>query len=167
MRTQSDSTSSSSSSCLVVLLAAGAAVTSSVAAGASNVFDVTAYGAVGDGKTYDTAAIRKAAASLLARGSGGTLLFPAGKTYLTGSFNLSSNTHVEIQKGATVLGSTRGEDWPLVVARTVWPQVRLSAWAVRASALSAQPVCPSHAQCVPYHRWATGLTAHRAVSRAG
>ena len=93
---------------------------------ASDVYDVTHYGAVGDGKTYDTVAIRKAAAALLAGKRGGTLLFPAGgpgKTYLTGAFNLSSNTHVEIEAGATILGSTRGDDWPLVVARTVWPQM--------------------------------------------
>ena len=30
------------------------------------VFDVTQYGAVGDGKTYDTAAVRKAAAAVTA-----------------------------------------------------------------------------------------------------
>ena len=33
---------------------------------------------------------------------------------------------VEIEGSATVLGSTRGEDWPLVVARTVWPQMGTS-----------------------------------------
>ena len=88
------------------------------------VFDVTKFGAVGDGTTYDTPAVRKAAAALLAGGEGGTLLFPGpGKTYLTGAFNLSSHTHVEIEPGATVLGSTRGEDWPLLVAATVWPQM--------------------------------------------
>jgi hypothetical protein len=85
------------------------------------VFDVTKHGAVGDGKTYDTAAVRSAAAAATAAG-GGTLLFPAPRTYLTGAFNVSSHTHVEIPPGATVLGSTRGEDWPLLDARAVWPQ---------------------------------------------
>lgn len=106
-----------------LLLPLAATLLARSGAGASDVFDVTAYGAVGDGKTYDTVAIRKAAAALLAGERGGTLLFPAGKTYLTGAFNLSSNTHVEIEVGATILGSTRGDDWPLVVARTVWPQM--------------------------------------------
>ena len=87
-----------------LLLPLAATLLARSGAGASDVFDVTAYGAVGDGKTYDTVAIRKAAAALLAGERGGTLLFPAGKTYLTGDFNLSSNTHVEIEVGATILG---------------------------------------------------------------
>ena len=85
------------------------------------VFDVTKYGAVGDGTTYDTAAVRKAAAAATAA-DGGTLLFPSPKTFLTGAFNITSHMHVEIAAGATVLGSTRGEDWPLLDARAVWPQ---------------------------------------------
>jgi polygalacturonase len=59
--------------------------------------------------------------ALIANG-GGTLLFPAPGTYLTGSFNVSDNTYVDIETNATVLGSTRGDDWPLVVAAEVWPQ---------------------------------------------
>ena len=35
---------------------------------------------------------------------------------------MSNNTAVVIETGATVLGSTRGEDWPLLVAAEVWPQ---------------------------------------------
>ena len=71
--------------------------------------------------------MRKAADALLAGGAGGTLRFPAevgGKpaTYLTGAFNVSSHTYVDIEAGATVLGSTRGEDWPLLTAAVVWPQ---------------------------------------------
>ena len=42
----------------------------------TGVFDVTKYGAKGDGKTVDSAAIRAAAAACAAAG-GGTLLFPA------------------------------------------------------------------------------------------
>jgi polygalacturonase len=89
--------------------------------GATRVFDVTKYGAKGDGVSYDTAAVRGATTALKAAG-GGTLLFPAPGTFLTGAFNISSNIMVEIELGATVLGSTRGEDWPLLVANQVWPQ---------------------------------------------
>ena len=41
-------------------------------------FDVTQYGAVGDGKTDDTAAVTKASAALMESPNGGTLYFPAG-----------------------------------------------------------------------------------------
>ena len=88
---------------------------------ATGVYDVTKYGAKGDGKAYDTDAVRQATAALAAAG-GGSLLFPAPGTYLTGAFNVSSHTHVEIEAGATVLGSTRGSDWPLLIAGEVWPQ---------------------------------------------
>eukprot|EP00041_Stephanoeca_diplocostata_P013141 m.227352 g.227352 ORF g.227352 m.227352 type:complete len:435 (+) comp19235_c0_seq1:177-1481(+) len=88
---------------------------------ASNVYDVKAFGAKGDGATFDTNAVRAAAAALAKNGYG-TLLFPSNGTYLTGSFNISSNAVVEIETGARVLGSTRGQDWPLVNARAVWPQ---------------------------------------------
>eukprot|EP00927_Polykrikos_kofoidii_P034763 TRINITY_DN29417_c0_g1_i1.p1 TRINITY_DN29417_c0_g1~~TRINITY_DN29417_c0_g1_i1.p1 ORF type:complete len:426 (-),score=49.19 TRINITY_DN29417_c0_g1_i1:89-1366(-) len=92
-----------------------------VGALSGKVHNVRDYGAVGDGVTYDTDAVRAAAAALEA-GGGGTILFPSG-TYLTGAFNISSDARVEITPNATLLGSTRGEDWPLVVARTVWPQM--------------------------------------------
>eukprot|EP00972_Heterocapsa_arctica_P112004 16429346-Heterocapsa_arctica.AAC.1 len=45
--------------------------------------------------------------------------------YLTGAFNLSSNTRLQLEKGATVLGSTKGEDWPLIVVAEVLPQFRV------------------------------------------
>jgi polygalacturonase len=77
------------------------------------VFDVTAYGAKADGVTYDTAAVRKAAAALRANG-GGELLFPPGKQVLTAPFNLSSNSVLTIAENATVLCSTRGEDYDLI-----------------------------------------------------
>lgn len=79
-------------------------------------FDVTQFGAVGDGKTYDTVAVRDATAAVSHNG-GGTLLFPGGtseRTYLTGAFNLTSNVIMIVEAGATLLGSPHSEDWPLV-----------------------------------------------------
>eukprot|EP01052_Picozoa_sp_SAG31_P063968 SAG31_NODE_22860_length_516_cov_1.203837_1_plen_88_part_10 len=69
-------------------LAAGGVSVGAAAAAAAAVFDVTAFGAKGDGVTRDTAAIRNACAAL-ARAGGGTLLFPSDKRFLTGAFNLS------------------------------------------------------------------------------
>ena len=90
------------------------------AAGGGQVFDVVQHGAVGDGSTSDTAAVRGAAAALAAAG-GGTLRFPAARSgraasYLTGPVNISSNTRVEIEAGVTILGSQNGSEYPLLTA---------------------------------------------------
>ena len=77
------------------------------------VFNVRHYGAIGDNTSYDTVAVRAAAKALLQAG-GGTLLFPAGGAYLTAPFNVSSHSIVAIEAGATVTGSPRAEDFPLV-----------------------------------------------------
>lgn len=55
--------------------AAYAATRSSAHAVTLNIFDIRTYGAIGDGKTLDTAAINKA---IDAAAGGGTVLFPAG-----------------------------------------------------------------------------------------
>jgi hypothetical protein len=83
------------------------------AAPTGGVFSVLDFGAKGDGVTYDTAAVRKAAAALREAG-GGELLFPAGKRVLTAPFNLSSNSILTVGPGATVLCSARGQDYDLV-----------------------------------------------------
>jgi polygalacturonase len=74
-------------------------------------FNVREYGAVGDGKTMETAAITKAIDACAAAG-GGTVYFPPGK-YLTGAIVLSSNMTLELDAGATILGSENHEDYPL------------------------------------------------------
>ena len=91
-------------STLFLLAVAALSVRGSSAAGST--FDVTAYGAVADGKKDCTAAVRRAAAALAANG-GGTLLFPSGSaddgeskyssTYLSGSFNLSSHSTLFVE----------------------------------------------------------------------
>lgn len=56
-------------------------------AGGNPVYDVVAYGALGDGSTDDTAAIQ--AAINVARNGGGTVYFPCGKTFKYGTLDLS------------------------------------------------------------------------------
>ncbi len=69
-------------------------------------FDVTAYGAVGDGTTTDTTAIQNAINAAHAAG-GGTVLVPAG-TYLSGPLRLASSVNLEVDGGATLLMLPRG-----------------------------------------------------------
>ena len=67
------------------------------------VFDVKSFGAVGDGKTLDTAAINKAIDAAHVAG-GGTVQFPAG-TYLSFSIHLQSNIALYLDHGATILAA--------------------------------------------------------------
>jgi polygalacturonase len=67
------------------------------------VFDVKTFGAVGDGKTVDTAAINKAIDAAHAAG-GGTVEFSPG-TYLSFSIHLQSNIALYLKHGATILAA--------------------------------------------------------------
>ena len=66
-------------------------------------FDVKAFGAIGDGKTLDTAAINKAIEAAAAAG-GGTVEFPAGN-YLSFSIHLKSHVALHLGMGATIVAA--------------------------------------------------------------
>jgi len=66
----------------------------------ASVFDVKKYGASGDGKTLDTAAINKAI-DAAADAGGGTVYFPGG-IYLSGSIHLKSNVALYLDQGAAI-----------------------------------------------------------------
>ena len=72
--------------------------------GTSKIFDVTAFGAVGDGAHNDTSAIRAALAAA-GKAGGGVVLLPAPKTFLSGSLHMQSHTIFRVERGATLLGS--------------------------------------------------------------
>jgi polygalacturonase len=63
-------------------------------------FDVTQYGAVGDGRTDCTAAIRRAIDACHAAG-GGRVVVPAGR-FLTGPVHLRSNVNLHVRKEGTL-----------------------------------------------------------------
>jgi polygalacturonase len=85
------------------------AIGSVTAAASTGPCDVRAYGAKGDGVTRDTTAIQKAIDDCALQG-GGVVKFSAG-TYLSAPIILKSNITMELEKGATVLGSPNHADY--------------------------------------------------------
>src|SRR4051812_25693673 len=77
--------------------------------------DVHSAGAVGDGKTKDTAAFQKALDDCASAG-GGEVVVPAGE-YLIGSIALKSNTTLRLDKDAHIIGSPDLDDYPIVKGR--------------------------------------------------
>jgi polygalacturonase len=73
------------------------------------------FGATGDGKTKDTAAIQQAIDRCWVLG-GGEVLLPAGN-YLTGAVALKSNTLLRLDKDATILGTPDFADYPVTQVR--------------------------------------------------
>jgi polygalacturonase len=71
---------------------------------AQKVYNVKDYGAVGDGKTDDAAAIQKAIDACSAAG-GWQVLFPASHTFIASPFNLKSNIDFHVQDAAKLLAN--------------------------------------------------------------
>ena len=77
---------------------------------AAAVCDAHAFGAKGDGVTKDTAALQAAIDACAAKG-GGTVRLTAG-TYLSAPIVLKSNITLQLDKGATLVGSPDHRDYP-------------------------------------------------------
>lgn len=77
---------------------------------ASSTCDPRSYGAKADGTIKDTTAIQAAIDACAAKG-GGTVRLTAG-TYLSAPVILKSNIRFQIEKGATLLGSSDHGDYP-------------------------------------------------------
>ncbi|MCW3849428.1 glycoside hydrolase family 28 protein [Sphingomonas sp. LB-2] len=84
-------------------------------------FDITAYGAKGDGTTLNTAAIARAIEACAAAG-GGRVVVPAGR-FLTGAVHLKSNVNLHLAEGSNLLFSTDPAHYPLVFTR--WEGIEL------------------------------------------
>ena len=87
------------------------------------VYDVREFGAKGDGRTKDTAAIQSAI-DAAEKAGGGTVEVPAG-VYLTGSIFLKDNIDLHIGAGATLKGSPDKADY------------------------NSADVCPQNGVCIP------------------
>lgn len=95
---------------LALCIIAGAALAcSSATAHAERVCNVQAYGAKPDGTTMDTHAIQSAINSCAAKGGGIVRL--SGGTFLTGPIMLKSHITLDVEKGATLLGTQKFSDY--------------------------------------------------------
>jgi polygalacturonase len=78
-------------------------------------FLVTTYGAVGDGKTLNTEAFKKAIDACNKSG-GGRVIIPLG-TFLTGAIYLKSNVDLHMADSAKIIFSTDAKNYPIVFTR--------------------------------------------------
>jgi polygalacturonase len=81
------------------------------------------FGAIGDGKQLETVALQKAIDK--SAKIGGTVSVKPG-TYLTGSLFLKSGVTLDLPEGATLIGSQKLEDYPMLPTRIAgiemsWP----------------------------------------------
>ena len=78
-------------------------------------FVITNYGAVGDGKTLNTEAFKKAIEAA-SKSGGGNVIVPLG-TFLTGAIHLKSNVNLHLVDSARINFSTDSKDYPIVFTR--------------------------------------------------
>ncbi|HEY5382577.1 MAG TPA: glycoside hydrolase family 28 protein [Acidobacteriaceae bacterium] len=69
-----------------------------------------AFGAVGDGKTKDTAALQQAIDEC-AKAGGGTVVLPSGRTFLSGTLTLKSNVEFHLAGGSVLRASPDRDDF--------------------------------------------------------
>jgi len=74
-----------------------------------NVFDIREFGATGNGRDKDTAAMQRAVDSCSEKGGG--LVYCAPGTYLSGSLLLKTGVELHLEVGATILGSPDPADY--------------------------------------------------------
>lgn len=85
-------------------------------------YSVTKFGAVGDGKTLNTEAFKKAIAECHKKG-GGRVVVPKGE-WLTGAIHLKSNVNFHVSTGATIKFSMDAKDY-LPIVHTRWEGMEL------------------------------------------
>lgn len=94
-------------------------------------YDITAYGAVGDDRTLNTASIQAAIDGCHSAG-GGVVYVPSG-VYRTGSIQLKSHVTLELSPGARIVGSSEMQDYPQIGHRhNELGEIRSLIWAMNA-----------------------------------
>lgn len=74
-------------------------------------FEITQFGAVGDGLTLSTESIQRAIDSAY-RDGGGRVIVPAGMKFLAGSLVLRENVELHLEIGSVLQASSNYEDYP-------------------------------------------------------
>ena len=92
--------------------------------------DISAHGAVGDGRTLNTKAIQSAIDACAASG-GGTVVVPKG-VFVTGSIFLKQGVNLSVEKNAVLKGSQNTNDYPWIDTRIAglemkWPAALINA----------------------------------------
>jgi hypothetical protein len=103
-----------------------AAATAASPAAVPGVFSVRDFGAAGDGRSPDTAAINKAVEACSAAGGGQVLLTP-GK-YLSGTVHLKSHVTLRLDAGARLVGSSDLEQYQNFTPPADAPEARWGRW---------------------------------------
>lgn len=126
-------------------------------------FEVTKFGAVGDGTTDCTKAFR-AAIETCTKAGGGRVLVPAGK-FLTGPIHLKNNVNLHVSKGATILFSTKTADYmPVVFTRFECMEVMnysplVYAFEQKNVALTGEGTLDGQASDKVWHNWKSSAAA--------
>ena len=141
------------SCCLRYLLPCAALLTSSTAGAAPGVFDITAYGAIGDGQTVNTVAINAAVVASNAyyksTGQPGTTLVPEG-VFVSGQIELLSGVTLSVSSTGRLLGSFNVSDYP----------VNPAAWAfLYSNGATDITICGGGVVDGNYRRWIGGFDA--------
>ena len=95
-------------------------------------FRVSAYGAKGDGKSVDTAAIQKAIDAAASASAAGTVVFNRG-VYVSGSLFLKSGTRLRLDEGVEIRGVQDQAAYPVMQTRVAgiemkWPAALINVY---------------------------------------
>ena len=121
-------------------LAATAILALCMATAGAKTYNAGSYGAKGDGVTLNTKAIQAAIDD--AAKDGGTVVLSPG-TYLSGSIFVKTGVTLQVDKGVTILGSQRIEDYPVMPTRIAgiemsWPAALVNVYEQKNAAITGQ-----------------------------